>query len=68
MENKESKLSLWQPPIGKYNYFYVQLDGNDKRIPVVSFYHPQIIGGHKIYEQRFNEMKIIAKTLRERRS
>lgn len=63
-EGKESKLSEWQPPIEKYNYFYVQLDGDDKKIPVVSFYHPQMIGNHKLFEQRFNEMKTIADALR----
>ena len=65
VENKESKLSAWQPPIEGYNYFYVQLDGNDKKIPVVSFYHPQIIGNHKLLEQRFNEIKAIAETLKK---
>lgn len=64
VQGKEDKLSLWQPSIEEYNYFYVQLDGGDKTIPVVSFYHPQIRGGHKIFEQRFNEIKTIAETLR----
>lgn len=64
-ENGVSKLSPWQAPIEGYNYFYVQLDGDDKRIPVVSFYHPQMRGGHKLFEKRFNEIKTIAETLRE---
>ncbi|NYC72697.1 ABC-type Fe3+-hydroxamate transport system substrate-binding protein [Clostridium beijerinckii] len=65
VEGKESKLSTWQPPIEGYNYFYVQLDGDEKKIPVVSFYHPQMRGNHKLFEQRFNEMRIIAETLRK---
>ncbi|UYZ38010.1 hypothetical protein OD350_10170 [Clostridium beijerinckii] len=65
VEGKESKLSTWQPPIEGYNYFYVQLDGDEKKIPVVSFYHPQMRGNHKLFERRFNEMKIIAETLRK---
>lgn len=62
----EDKLSPWQPPIEEYNYFYVQLDDSDKKIPVVSFYHPQIRGDNKLLEQRFNEMKTIAETLKGR--
>jgi len=57
---------LWLMNIGKH--FYVQLDDSNKKIPVVSFYHPQIRGDHKLFEQRFNEMKTIAETLRGSRT
>lgn len=65
VDGKKSKLSAWQPPIEGYNYFYVQLDDDEKKIPVVSFYHPQMRGNHKLFERRFNEMKTIAETLRK---
>lgn len=49
-------LSRWQEPIGIYNYYFVKLNGEEKQIPVVSFYHPQIIGSHGLFEKRYQDM------------
>lgn len=50
------EVSEWQEPLTdtKYNYFFLHIDG--KEIPVVSFYHPQMRGGHELFEKRYNEM------------
>ncbi|MBO5371277.1 MAG: hypothetical protein J6A75_01005 [Lachnospiraceae bacterium] len=59
------EVSEWKEPILQYNYFLLSL-GKKKNIPVVSFYHPQMRGSHTLFEKRFEEMKCIAATLRER--
>ncbi|NRT87266.1 hypothetical protein B0H41_000945 [Clostridium beijerinckii] len=41
VEGKESKLSTWQPPIEGYNYFYVQLDGDEKKYQLYHFIIPK---------------------------
>lgn len=50
------EVSEWQTPLTdtKYNYFFWHIKG--KKIPVVSFYHPQMRGGHALFEKRYNEM------------
>lgn len=45
----------WQKTINGYNYFLCTLN-TDKEIPVVSFRHPQIRGGHVIFEKYYNDM------------
>ncbi|MGM9551692.1 MAG: hypothetical protein ACI3XA_05495 [Clostridia bacterium] len=52
----DDEVSEWQPPLTDtaYNYFFLHIDGKD--IPVVSFYHPQMRGGHELFEKRYNEM------------
>lgn len=51
-----SQVSEWQEPITetKYNYFVAAVD--NKQVPVVSFYHPQMRGGHDKFRQRYDEM------------
>ena len=52
-------------PLGTYNFFLCTLE-TGKQIPVVSFRHPQMRGGHDVFEKYFNDMKEVAKGLRER--
>ena len=59
----EDTLSSWQEPIGIYNYYFVKLRGTVKMIPVISFYHPQIIGSHEIFEKRYKDMLRIRREL-----
>lgn len=59
-----SQISSWQEPITekKYNYFYVKI--NEKQIPVLSFYHPQMRGGHEKFQRHYEEMIEIGKILK----
>ena len=59
-----SEVSEWQTPLtdSKYNYFTVKL-ADRKTTPVVSFYHPQIYGGHKLFRKRYEEMLAVGKEL-----
>ena len=62
---EKDEVSDWQEPILKYNYFLAKVN-NKENVPVVSFYHPQMRGGHQLFEKRFEEMKYIATQLKER--
>lgn len=59
-----SGVSEWQTPLtdSKYNYFTVKL-ADGKITPVVSFYHPQIYGGHKLFRKRYEKMLAVGKEL-----
>lgn len=59
------QVSMWQDPIMNHNYFICTLD-TGKEIPVVSFRHPQIIGGHIAYAKSYANMIEIAEGLRRR--
>lgn len=56
-------VSEWKSKIARYNYFIATLN-TGKRIPVVSFRHPQIRGGHEEFMRAFNDMIYIAEQLR----
>jgi len=60
---ERDKVSEWKEPILQYNYFLVTIN-EKKNIPVVSFYHPQMRGGHELFEKRYEEMKTLAEELR----
>lgn len=60
------EVSEWQVPILTYNYFYVSIN-NKKKIPVVSFYHPQMRGGHERFKKRYEEMMYLGNVLKERK-
>lgn len=62
-----SQVSEWQEPITeeKYNYFTVKIKEN-RLTPVVSFYHPQIRGGHDKFQKLYEEMIEIGKVLKEK--
>lgn len=62
-----SEVSEWLPPMtdSKYNYFTVDLKGK-KTVPVVSFYHPQMRGGHIRFQKRYEEMVAIGEILKEK--
>lgn len=60
---EKDEVSEWKEPILQYNYFLATIN-EKKNIPVVSFYHPQMRGGHDLFEKRYEEMKILAKELR----
>ncbi len=62
----KSHISRWQYPIEKYNYFMLSLN-EETKIPVVSFRHPQIRGGHIEFEKAFADMKKLVQGLRERK-
>ena len=57
--------SAWQPPINGYNYFLCVLNSG-KEIPVISFRHPQIRGGHKVWKNTYNIMLEVASELKNR--
>lgn len=59
------QVSKWQNPIMNHNYFICTLD-TGKEIPIVSFRHPQIIGGHIAYAKSYANMLEIAEGLRRR--
>ncbi len=59
------QVSQWQPPIRKHNYFLCTLR-TGKGVPVLSFRHPQIRGGHAVFAQSFDNIKAIAEELRRR--
>ena len=61
-----SQVSEWKEPMieGKYNYFVASIDG--KNVPVVSFYHPQMRGGHDRFRKHYEEMIEIGKILKEK--
>lgn len=59
------KVSPWQPPIEGYNYFLCTLS-TGKQIPVVSFRHPQIRGGHNAFRKYYYDMIAVAKELQKR--
>lgn len=56
-------VSEWQEPLTatKYTYFFVRI--GEKCVPVVSFFHPQMRGGHDKFKQRYNEMIEIGQLL-----
>lgn len=60
---EEDKVSEWKEPILQYNYFLTTIN-EKKNIPVVSFYHPQMRGGHELFEKRYEEMKKLVEELR----
>lgn len=61
----EEEVSEWKEPILQYNYFLAKI--HDKiNIPVVSFYHPQMRGGHELFKKRFEEMCYLLDELRRR--
>lgn len=55
----------WEKKIGGYYYFVATLD-TQRRIPVVSFRHPQIWGGHEKFQKYYYDMVQIAEELRNR--
>lgn len=59
-----SQVSAWQEPItdNMYNYFIAAID--IKKVPVVSFYHPQIRGGHDKFRRYYEEMIKIGKIMK----
>ena len=59
-------VSDWQKPIETYNYFLCRLDSS-KIVPVISFRHPQIRGGHVAYEKSYLDMMTIATEMRNRK-
>ncbi|MDR2295182.1 MAG: hypothetical protein LBD95_00130 [Clostridiales Family XIII bacterium] len=61
---KTDELSDWKKPILSYNYFTVSIN-RSKKIPVVSFYHPQMRRSHELLKKRYEEMIEIGKYLRE---
>ena len=53
----KSKWSLEPLTDNKYNYFTVVIEG--KKVPVISFVHPQMRGGHKAFKEKYDDMKEI---------
>lgn len=54
--------SKWSGPLeqlteNKYNYFTVVIEG--KTVPVISFVHPQMRGGHEAFKKKYDDMKEI---------
>lgn len=60
----QEQVTQWQKPItkSKYNYFFLNLNG--KKIPVLSFYHPQIRGNHEKFQRLYEEMIEIGRFFR----
>jgi hypothetical protein len=53
---EEIGCSDWLQTPNKYNYFELMLKDSQKKIPVVSFYHPQMRGGHEKFMKRYEDM------------
>lgn len=47
----------------KNSIYYYNYKLNEKQIPVVSFWHPQMRGGHKRFEEKYNLMVGVRKEL-----
>lgn len=50
-------ITEWQKTNAGFDYFVVQLDG--KKIPVVSFHHPQRIASHDVFKSWYDDMRRI---------
>lgn len=61
-----SQVSEWQEPItkSKYNYFVASI--SNKKVPIVSFYHPQMRGGHEKFKRHYEEMIEIGEILKSK--
>ncbi|MGM9641735.1 MAG: hypothetical protein ACI3XI_00865 [Eubacteriales bacterium] len=59
----KENVSEWKQPCLRYNYFIYSPSCN-KEIPVVSFCHPQMWGGHVRFKKRYDEMKFIGAFLK----
>lgn len=46
--------SEWKKPIKTYNWFTFEI--NNKDIPVISFVHPQMWGGHDRFKEKYNDI------------
>lgn len=57
-------VSEWKPDINGYNYYLANLNSK-KNIPVVSYYHPQMRGGHSKFKELYDIMIQIASELRK---
>ena len=55
--------SEWKQTPNKYNYFDLKLPNSVKTIPVISFYHPQMRGGHEKFKLRYEDMLMIKEHL-----
>lgn len=55
----------WQKTENGYRYFLCTLESN-KRVPVLSFRHPQMWGGHKAFEESYSAMVKIANEFKTR--
>lgn len=56
-------LSGWQKTRGGSDFFYVQLNEKETPVPVVSFYHPQRIANHAVFEDWYESMRETGKEL-----
>lgn len=61
---EKDEVSEWKEPILQYNYFLATVN-EKKNIPVVSYYHPQMRGGHELFKKRYEEMVYLANKLRQ---
>ena len=61
---KNDEVTEWKEPIETYNYF-IYKPYEDKEVPVISFYHPQMRGNHEKFKKRFEEMKHITEVLKK---
>ena len=59
-------VSEWKERIETYSYFLCELSSG-KTIPVLSFRHPQMWGGHAAFEKSYHDMLMIANELRRRK-
>lgn len=61
---EKDEVSEWKEPILQYNYFLATVN-EKKNIPVVSYYHPQMRGGHELFKKRYEEMVYLSRVLKE---
>ncbi|MCL2462288.1 MAG: hypothetical protein FWF44_06440 [Defluviitaleaceae bacterium] len=59
----EESLTVWQPPIKGYNYFYTKFPEKENKTPVLSFYHPQRIARHETFEKWYSDMVEISQII-----
>ncbi|MDD3368771.1 MAG: hypothetical protein PHP50_07790 [Lachnospiraceae bacterium] len=58
----EEVCSNWKRTANGFYYFEIQLS-EKKHVPVISFYHPQMRGGHAIFEKRYHELMQVMKEI-----
>ena len=59
----KNALSEWKQTKNGFNYFCCKFDEKDKSTPVVSFYHPQRIAGHELFQDWYEKMVQIGEQL-----
>ena len=52
-------LTPWEKTSHGFDYFYTRFEEKEAPVPVVSFYHPQRIASHTVFEEWYDHMREI---------